>query len=86
MRRLASIEEMRAMERHAIEVLGLPGRLLMENAAAGLASRASALLGHHRSGRRVVVICGWGNNGGDGFAAARLFADRGHRGRGGWLP
>ncbi len=84
--RLASNEEMRAMDRHAIEVLGLPGRVLMENAAAGIAARASALLGHKKAGRRVVVCCGWGNNGGDGFAAARLLANRGHRATVVWIP
>ena len=91
LRRLASNEEMRAMDRHAIEVLGLPGHLLMENAAAGIATRVSALLGDknaddQKTGRRVVVCCGWGNNGGDGFAAARLLANRGHPATVVWIP
>ena len=74
------------MDSHAIEVLGLPGRVLMENAALGIAARASALLGHKNAGRRVVVCCGGGNNGGDGFAAARLLANRGHRAAVVWIP
>lgn len=86
LRRLASNEEMRAMDSHAIETLGLPGRVLMENAAAGLAACASALMEPGKSGGRVVVCCGWGNNGGDGFAAARLLVNRGHQVTVVWIP
>jgi ADP-dependent NAD(P)H-hydrate dehydratase / NAD(P)H-hydrate epimerase len=72
---LASTEEMRSMDEHAIRTLGLPGRLLMENAARAVADRAAVLL----AGRPgpVAVCCGSGNNGGDGYAAARLLANRG---------
>lgn len=53
---------------------GTPGIALMENAGRAVADTATASL----QGRRVVVVAGPGNNGGDGFVAARLLADRGH--------
>ncbi|MDH5751330.1 MAG: NAD(P)H-hydrate dehydratase, partial [Deltaproteobacteria bacterium] len=89
LRRLAGADEMRAMDSHAIEKLGVPGRVLMENAAHHVArivaERMEEVLGASgdEPGREeladlpVVVCCGTGNNGGDGFAAARLLANRG---------
>ncbi|MCA9286571.1 MAG: NAD(P)H-hydrate epimerase [Phycisphaerales bacterium] len=60
----------RAVDAEAIERFGIPGIVLMENAARGLTEHVVALA--ERQGRqRVVVICGPGNNGGDGYAAAR---------------
>src|SRR5438552_10975697 len=52
---------------------GVPGISLMENAGRGLADAVS----WRWSPRPVVVLCGPGNNGGDGFVAARLLAERG---------
>jgi ADP-dependent NAD(P)H-hydrate dehydratase / NAD(P)H-hydrate epimerase len=53
---------------------GTAGIALMENAGRAVADAASRLL----QGRRAVVVAGPGNNGGDGFVAARLLAERGH--------
>ncbi len=50
---------------------GVPGMILMENASAALAGVISQIL-QKTSGRRILVLCGPGNNGGDGFVAARL--------------
>jgi hydroxyethylthiazole kinase-like uncharacterized protein yjeF len=50
---------------------GVPGMTLMENASAALAGVISQIL-QKTSGRRILVLCGPGNNGGDGFVAARL--------------
>jgi NAD(P)H-hydrate epimerase len=64
--------EARAFDRWAIEGLGLPGAVLMENAARGAAEVARVEL--ERLGARaprVLVLCGAGNNGGDGYALAR---------------
>ena len=55
---------------------GVPGIELMENAGRAVADAAGALL----QGRRVVVVAGPGNNGGDGFVAARHLAERGYCG------
>ena len=50
---------------------GTPGSVLMENAGAAVATEAARLLPRHG---RVAVCCGPGNNGGDGFVAARVLA------------
>lgn len=54
---------------------GTAGIVLMERAGEAVALAASRHLG--RKGK-ILVVCGPGNNGGDGFVAARLLADRGH--------
>lgn len=68
--------EVREMDRRTIEELGVPGRVLMELAGAGAAEVIAARLGGGRGGE-AVVLCGRGNNGGDGYVIARHLADRG---------
>ncbi len=65
---LYTAEEMRAADKAAIEKLGIPGAVLMERA--GLAA-AEEILRHAAGPGRVAVVCGTGNNGGDGFVVAR---------------
>jgi hydroxyethylthiazole kinase-like uncharacterized protein yjeF len=55
---------------------GTPGIELMERAGRAV---ADAVLANHPVGARVTIVAGHGNNGGDGFVAARLLADRGYR-------
>lgn len=69
--RLVAADEMRALDAAAIQGCGVPGRELMARAAAGVARAARGLLA---PGGRVVVLCGGGNNGGDGYVAAGLLA------------
>ena len=63
---LVGAEGMRALDRHTIEELGVPGPVLMESAGRAVAEAVLA-----RRPRRVHVVCGAGNNGGDGLVAAR---------------
>jgi NAD(P)H-hydrate epimerase len=63
--------EMRALDRATIEDVGLPALTLMETAGRATAAAALDMLGDER-GARVAVVCGPGNNGGDGFVAARV--------------
>ncbi|WP_264051133.1 NAD(P)H-hydrate dehydratase [Methylobacterium flocculans] len=71
--RLLTVEAMRRVDAAAIAG-GTPGRVLMERAGAAVAARARALV---PDDTRIVVLCGPGNNGGDGYVAARLLADAG---------
>ena len=54
---------------------GTPGSVLMENAGRAVADAVQA---HHVAARRIAVVAGPGNNGGDGFVAARILAKRGY--------
>ena len=66
--------EVRDVDRRAIEEFGLPGIVLMENAG-----RNAALLLHERApAARIAIVCGKGNNAGDGFVMARHLANLGH--------
>ena len=69
-----SAEEMRRVDDRAIRELGIPGPTLMENAGRGAAEVIVAALddlGVPARGARVVIVCGKGGNGGDGFVVAR---------------
>jgi len=73
-----SRDEIRSIDRCAIETLGVPGVVLMENAGRQGADAVQELLAA-RGGRTVAVVAGAGNNGGDGFVIARHLALRGFR-------
>ena len=66
-------EQARAFDKHAIDQLGIPSAVLMENAGRGTAQVLLAL-GIHGP---VVIACGKGNNGGDGLVIARHLANAG---------
>jgi NAD(P)H-hydrate epimerase len=72
---LVTAGEMQEMDRQAIETHGIPGLELMENAGRGA---TDVLLGQFAGSIKtgVGIICGKGNNGGDGFVIARYLADR----------
>jgi NAD(P)H-hydrate epimerase len=72
--RLVGSAEMREIDRAAIEGFGIPGLTLMDRAGRAVAEAAESLAGARG---RVVVVCGGGNNGGDGFVAARLLRGTG---------
>jgi NAD(P)H-hydrate epimerase len=65
---LLSAEQMRCLDRHTIETLGVPGELLMECAGRVVAAEVLSELSR---GNSVWVVCGAGNNGGDGLVVAR---------------
>ncbi|BDV34930.1 NAD(P)H-hydrate dehydratase [Methylocystis iwaonis] len=67
---LLTTEQMARADRMTIES-GVPSMELMESAAVAIARVTSRIL-QRTSGRRVLVLCGPGNNGGDGYVAARL--------------
>jgi NAD(P)H-hydrate epimerase len=62
-----SRDQVRALDRRAIQVYGVPGPVLMENAGRGAAELMHSL----GINGKVVICCGKGNNGGDGFVIAR---------------
>ena len=68
--------EVREVDRRAIEEFGIPGMVLMENAGRGAADIAQAMLAGIDA-PRVLILCGKGNNGGDGFVMARHLHNRG---------
>jgi NAD(P)H-hydrate epimerase len=62
--------QVREIDRRAIEEYHIPGVVLMENAARGVVELAVKMLSG-LAGSNVLIVCGGGNNGGDGLAVAR---------------
>ena len=73
--KIARVDEMRSMDRFAIEKLGIAEEILMENAAFASVALLRQKIGIQ--GRKFVIFCGAGNNGGDGLAVARLIISAG---------
>src|SRR5215468_9720155 len=74
--RIFTRAEVREVDRLCVEQYGIPSIVLMENAAIGLAGVARDAAWTHEGPGRVLVVCGRGNNGGDGLAAARRLANQ----------
>lgn len=68
--KITSVDEMRFMDRYAIEKLGIAEEILMENA--GLASLNLLKSKIDLAGKKISAFCSSGNNGGDGLVVARL--------------
>lgn len=72
--KIVTAAEMREIDRATSEKFGVPSLTLMENAGAAVAERVRVF----QCGKeKIVVLCGKGNNGGDGFVAARLLHEQG---------
>jgi NAD(P)H-hydrate epimerase len=69
--RVATAAQMRQLDQITIHDRGVPSTVLMERAAQGVAGECLALW-RDCAGKRAAVLCGSGNNGGDGVAVARL--------------
>lgn len=76
--RVVTGTEMREIDRQAIDEFGLSGSTLMENAGHIVAERVKVIIAG-RGSASVLVVAGTGNNGGDGFVAARLLHESGHQ-------
>lgn len=74
--RLATPDQMNSIDAHAINSMGIPSLVLMENAALRVVQAAADMLGGI-DGRDIVLIAGRGNNGGDALAAARHLKNMG---------
>ncbi len=66
--KITTAAEMREIDRITTERFGVPSLTLMENAGSAI---AQFILEHYPDANRVTVVCGKGNNGGDGFVVAR---------------
>lgn len=73
---IATTEEMRKLDRLAIENLGIPGVVLMENAGLKVVETISRVIGDLKD-KKITVMAGKGNNGGDGFVIARHLLNQG---------
>jgi NAD(P)H-hydrate epimerase len=71
-----SREQSREVDRIAIQQYGMSGLVLMENAARGVSEVAMSMLD---AASDVAIVCGSGNNGGDGLAVGRMLSNAGHR-------
>jgi ADP-dependent NAD(P)H-hydrate dehydratase / NAD(P)H-hydrate epimerase len=74
--RVLNSAQMREADRRAIHDIGIPSLVLMENAGRQAVAAMEAMYGDLPE-RHVAVLCGRGNNGGDGFVVARTLAQRG---------
>ena len=74
--RVLNTAQMREADRRTISDIGIPALVLMENAGRQTVAAMEAMYSD-LSERQVAILCGRGNNGGDGFVVARTLVQRG---------
>ncbi|MCK4590887.1 MAG: bifunctional ADP-dependent NAD(P)H-hydrate dehydratase/NAD(P)H-hydrate epimerase, partial [Candidatus Latescibacteria bacterium] len=74
--KLVTAQQMASIDRRAIEQFGIPGIQLMERAGTAVFTTINQMW-DELAGKKVVIFCGKGNNGGDGLVVARLLAEHG---------
>ncbi len=74
--RILNADQMRDADRRTIEEIGIPSLVLMENAGRQTVAAMESRFAEPMQGQ-IAVLCGRGNNGGDGFVIARTLAQRG---------
>ena len=79
MQKVLTAAEMREVDRLTTERYGIPSILLMENAAHAVARVITGKLDGSVKGKSILILCGKGNNGGDGAALARVLWQQGAR-------
>jgi ADP-dependent NAD(P)H-hydrate dehydratase / NAD(P)H-hydrate epimerase len=79
MQKVLTAAQMREVDRLTTERYGIPSIILMENAAHAVARVITEKLGGSVKGKSILILCGKGNNGGDGAALARILAVNGAR-------
>ncbi|WP_257000902.1 NAD(P)H-hydrate epimerase [Terribacillus saccharophilus] len=72
---IVTAKEMYEVDRYAMEEIGISGSILMESAGRAIAERMKPLIG---TTDRILVLCGSGNNGGDGYVVARTLLNEGY--------
>ena len=75
---LFSTKQVREGDDYAINELGIPGMVLMENASLEIFNYVDINREELKLPKKIAIICGKGNNGGDGYAAARHFLNNGY--------
>ena len=75
---LYSAQQVREADSYAINELAIPSIVLMENASRSIFDEVIRHFGHLMENNIIGIICGKGNNGGDGFAVARHFINSGY--------
>ncbi|MGD9850795.1 MAG: NAD(P)H-hydrate dehydratase [Nitrospirales bacterium] len=73
---LVTAEQMQSLDRRTIQETHVAGTTLMERAGQGVVAKLIASWGSPK-GHTIVIVCGKGNNGGDGFVVARLLHKKG---------
>ncbi len=79
---IANAKEMQLIDTVAIKKYGIDGTLLMERAGLSVVSKINEIFSIATPGSRistVIILCGGGNNGGDGFVIGRILHNQGHR-------
>jgi NAD(P)H-hydrate epimerase len=77
MLKVTTAKEMQDIDRITIKKYGIAGSVLMENAGSAVAQKINELFTVHCSPFTVFILCGGGNNGGDGFVIARIIHNQG---------
>lgn len=70
---------MKKLDQNTITHMGIPSLVLMERAALKTAEEIEAEICSRRSSEKILCVCGSGNNGGDGIAAARILFLHGYQ-------